>query len=188
MEKQALKIPRSVLLMHRFASKDTSRKILRRIHVERDGDTLHAAATDGFRLLHVCWQADGALSDGETIAICADAAKAASKNYRAAYVYNNNNLVDARGGRIPSVVEEGIYPKWREVFGEIGIKAEEYAFDGLLLADFSTYLKETRKGGKEKGCCIKVVASGALSPLRYVPTVVPIDVESVEFVLMPVRY
>ncbi len=184
-------IPRTVLLAHRFVHK--TRPDLDRIHIERSGSTLHAVATDGLRLLQVTWPVGehDTLRDGETLALCPDAAKAASKAHKAVYRYYEGALVDDAGGRIPSPApEEGEFPpQWRKVLGELGVKAEEYGLDIALLADFGGYLKDARKGlpkPKHGGeTQVKCFAGGALSPLRYVP-LLELD-EKVEFVLMSCR-
>jgi DNA polymerase III sliding clamp (beta) subunit (PCNA family) len=216
-KKTQFAVPRAALEAWRFACADGDRPNLTAIHFESEklkrGRRFHAAATDGYRLLHVSW-APKAKEDHleEPIDIDSKEVKKflsyVGKSKKGEppirfHVREEGLRVDCKrpeyvldtglGKSAPvSVSQEYHFPNWRQVIPlihedqKLNKFSHKFGVNLEYVNDFCLFLK---KCGNPPGVTFYYADKSALGPILIKPGI-PISDEpevSVEYILMPMR-
>lgn len=191
-----IELPRAVVQLHRFVSKDEYREHLSRVYLDVDPDDdgrFAAVGTDGVQMCVVTWPMIFEHGIKLPLAIPGDMLRAAAYNARAGTTWElctTDRRVMVRSSKPGRGLYEAIGdnrpPKWQAIYStrvrDVGATPVEAIQVNLhFLATLSGYLKSCRISGSE---CKLQIPGQELDPLR-------VDIEQgetrIRYIVMPCR-
>ena len=197
-----INLPRGVLELFRFASKDDSRRNLQVIHIDKvtdleNGDRLRAAATDGHRLTTYVWKPGEGFSeipdeiflDSER---CKAALKGAKKTTNFELITETTTIKTSEGLTIEALNDyTNQYPDIDQVIPkEFEDKSDsKIGFNVRYLVEVQQYLDKVveREKGYDTHLQVELNIKDDLSPMLLIPKKTDYLGAEIQFIVMPVR-